>query len=397
MRIPKTKTPLFGLLAQSGLARFANQMSAVVYGWGMLQETGSSLASGLIMASSIGAAMIGTLFAGRLIARFGSRPLVLWGNWVSCGAALAIAYCFTAGLADPMLVALIAAIGAILDGPAAVASETNYPKIARIGRVDLMRFNAWDDGLDHGATLVAPALGAAVIAAVSVSGATWLLVILGFFAAGLVTLALPAFKGASETGNASLRMAFEYLKADTLLFRLTILFCAVIAIFASVELTILPRAIKEAGLAAATLASVLFGIGAGGIGGALLAAPTSRCLQLSSLVALVFALLAASVTIMAFAHTTALFVASGVLAGLGSGLISAPVSTLLQTRPPSALRADVQSLVGALSVAATPASLLLTAWLADAVQIQNIVIVSAACLIALTMLAAFWLSNAKDS
>jgi predicted MFS family arabinose efflux permease len=191
-------------------------------------------------------------------------------------------------------------------------------------------------------------------------------------------------------------MAFQYLAADALLLRLTVLFCAVIAIFASVELMILPRAIKEAGLEAATLASVLFGIGAGGIGGALLAMPFSRLLRLSSLVALVFALLAAAVTVMAVADSPFVFVASGVLAGLGSGLISAPVNTLLQTRPPSTLRANVQSLVGALSVAATPAALLLSAWLADVVQIQIIVIVSAVCLIALSLLAAFWLSKAKD-
>jgi hypothetical protein len=397
MRLPKTKMPFFGMLAQSGLARFANQMSAVVYGWGMLQETGSSFASGLILASSLAALTIGTLFAGRLIARFGSRQVVLWGNWVSFAAALAIAFCFTAGVANPILVAFIAALGAILDGPAGIASETNYPKIARIGRVDLMRLNSFDDGLDHVATLIAPACGAAVIAIVSVTGATWVLAVLGFLAAVLVILALPAFKHTPKAANASLRMAYDHLMGDSLLFRLTVLFCAVIAIFASVEFMILPRAIKDAGLEAATLASVLFGIGIGGIGGALLAAPVSRILQLSWLVALVFALLAASVTVMAVADTPTVFVASGVLAGLGSGLISAPVNTLLQTRPPSSVRADVQSLIGALSVAATPAALLLSAWLADVVPIKIIVIISAVCLMALSLLAAFWLSNANST
>jgi predicted MFS family arabinose efflux permease len=397
MRVPKSKMPFFGMLAQSGLARFANQMSAVVYGWGMLQETGSSFASGLILASSLAALTVGTLFAGRLIARFGSRQVVLWGNWVSFAAALAIAFCFTAGVANPMFVAFIAALGAILDGPAGIASETNYPKIARIGRVDLMRLNAFDDGLDHVATLIAPACGAAVIALVSVTGATWVLAVLGFLAAGMVIVALPAFKHTTEVANASLRMAYDHLMSDTLLLRLTVLFCAVIAIFASVEFMILPRAIKDAGLEAATLASVLFGIGIGGIGGALLAAPVSRILQLSLLVALVFALLAASVTVMAVADTPTAFVTSGVLAGLGSGLISAPVNTLLQTRPPSNVRADVQSLIGALSVAATPAALLLSAWLADVVPIKIIVIVSAFCLMALSLLAAFWLANANST
>lgn len=42
---------MLGLLAQSGHARLSDQMAAIVYGWGLLKETGSSVTSGLVMAA----------------------------------------------------------------------------------------------------------------------------------------------------------------------------------------------------------------------------------------------------------------------------------------------------------------------------------------------------------
>jgi MFS family permease len=390
MRLPHTRIPIYGMLLQSGMARLSDQMSAVVYGWGFLQETGSSLASGIIMASSLIALVIGTLFAGRLIAAFGARRIVLWGNWVSCIAAAMIALCFALGFAGPILVAVIAALGAVLDGPAGIASETNYPAIARMGRFDLMRFNALDDSLDHGASLIAPALGAGAIAAVSVSGAMWFLAGLGLMAAMLSTAVLPAFKSDPKAASVSLRSAYEYLRSDAILFRLTVLFCAVIAIFVSVELVLLPRAISEAGLSSGTLASVLFGAGFGGLGGASAANAVSRRVALPYLAGLVFALLGAGIAIMAFAGTATAFCTSGLLAGAGSGLISAPVATLLQTRPPAALRADVQALAASLSLAATPITVLFYAVLADALDIAVLLAGSAGLMGALTIVAVLW-------
>ena len=77
MQVVKTRKPLFGLLVQSGLGRFADRMAAIVYGWAILQQTGSGLWAGVVIAAHVGVLVIGTLFAGRLIARFGARRVAL--------------------------------------------------------------------------------------------------------------------------------------------------------------------------------------------------------------------------------------------------------------------------------------------------------------------------------
>ena len=50
---------MLGLLTQSGLARLADQMAAIVYGWGLLNDSGSSTSGAMVMAASFAALVIG--------------------------------------------------------------------------------------------------------------------------------------------------------------------------------------------------------------------------------------------------------------------------------------------------------------------------------------------------
>jgi predicted MFS family arabinose efflux permease len=395
MQLPKSRLPVVGLLAQSALARLAVQMAAVVYGWGMLKETGSSFSASLIMAASLAALIFGTMFAGRLIARFGAHQIALTGTWLSCVAAFAIAILFSCGLASPYVIAVIAALGMILDGPAAVATETNYPEIARIGGVNLTRLNALDDALDNSATLVAPAAGAALIAGTSVSVALYALALLGALTALILTFALPRFRIPHHASAAGISKAFHFIRTDRLLFPMTVLLCSMLAIFWALELVILPRAISEAGNGPGTLAASLFAAGVGGLSGAVLSGILANKIRIATLVPLAFAMLAASAALLLLLPAIAPLIASGYLMGLASGLIMAPVTTLYQTRPPKFLRADVQSLSAALVLSATPAALLTSGILIDLVQPSTLVW----CVVAGVVLTAagswIWLSRVE--
>jgi MFS family permease len=175
-------------------------MAAVVYGSGLLEASGSSVGPSLVMAASFGALAIGTFFAGRMIGRFGARPVAIAGLWVSLAAAGLIAALAAMGDADPTIIAIIAAAGAILDDPAGVASETKYPQIARLARFDLVRLNAIDDGLDNTSRLNAPALGALVVSALGLAAGSAMIAIVTLLAATLCTASFPAFRTRSTGG-----------------------------------------------------------------------------------------------------------------------------------------------------------------------------------------------------
>jgi Major Facilitator Superfamily len=390
MRLPRSRLPLYGLLLQSGLARLSDQMAAVVYGWGFLKETGSSAASSMIMASSLAALVGGTFFAGRLIQRFGARNVALSGGWLSVGAASAIAVLYAMDLGNPILIAVIAAIGAILDGPAGVASEVSYPQIARVARFDLVKLNAFDDGLDNVAGLIAPGTAALVLSAFSLLGAMSSLAILGFVAILILTFSMPNFRGSKNRGSKSIGPAIDFIWHDQIIFKLTILFSIAIALFLTIQLLLIPRAIILAGHEENVLAMVLFSAGSGGIAGALLASRIVNLMGIRYIVALAFFLLTMAAGLILGAASILLLCVSGALAGLASGIVSAPIATLYQTRPPLHLRADVQWITGALSLCAAPFAILGAGALADILPLNVLIVGTCASMALLSAITLWW-------
>jgi predicted MFS family arabinose efflux permease len=358
MRILQSVWPMFGLLAQSGLARLSDQMAAVVYGWGLLETSGSSAGPSLVMAASFGALVIGTLFAGRMIRRFGPRFVALAGLWTSLAAAALIAVLTAMGSIDPTVIAIIAAAGAILDGPAGIASETRYPQIARIARFDLVRLNAIDDGLDNAAGMIAPALGALVVSAFGFAAGSAMIAVLSLLAAMLCTASFPAFRTRSNSGG-GVASALRHLADDRLLTSMTLLVAVIIALFVAVELVILPRALLgDDGLGARGLAAFLFSAGLSGIAGALLAVRLAKHLSLASLLSSATALLALGIALSSVGLSWTVLVASGALIGLPAGVVTPAISSLFQLRPPQHLRADLQAILGAIIFSAAPVAIL---------------------------------------
>lgn len=395
MKLVRTDKPLLSLLLQSGLGRFGDHMAGVVYGWGILQQTGSGLWSGLVIASHIGVLVVGTLFAGRLIARFGARRVAITGAWTSAVAAAAVAGLFALGTADPLLIALVAAIGASLDGPANIAAETNYPEVARIARWNLLQLNAFDDGLDNAAALFAPAVGAALVASFGVGAAAGTIAALALASAVIVTMALPGFRNAASEAGLDLGPVLRFMRKDDVLFPMTVLFSLVLGIFLAIELVALPLAVKQSGGAPSIVAAFLAAAAAGSLSGALATVSLRRRLVLGPVVALSFLGLAAGALLLASGTNLWLTIAAGVITGLPSGIVTPIAITLFQSRPPRAMRADVQAVAGALVFAATPVALLLTGAAADSLAVGEVLIAMAAILAALAALALAWLPRLR--
>jgi predicted MFS family arabinose efflux permease len=356
---------LFGLLTQSGLARFADHMAGIVYGWSILQLTGSGFWSGVVIATHGAVLVLGILFAGRLIARFGARRVAITGAWTSALAASMIAALMWSGSATPLAIALVAALGAGLDGPSNIAAETNYPEVTRLARFDLLRLNAIDDGLDNTAALVAPASGAMLLAVIGTNAAVAMIALLMLASAVILTAALPRFRKAPGAGVAGLVPVLKHLYNDRILLPLTALFSLVIAIFAAIQLVVLPLAVKLSGGSPADVASFLAAAAAGSIAGAVTAGTLLARARLRTIAGASFLGLACGATILATGLDPMQLAAAGIVTGFPAGIVTPLAITLYQSRPPKAYRADVQSIAGALILSAAPLAIVVAGFVAD--------------------------------
>jgi macrolide resistance protein len=382
---------MIGLLTQSGLTRLADQMSAVVYGWGILQTTGSALSAGLVTSASLAALVLGTLFSGRIIARFGSRPVALAGAWTSATMAIIISLLFWLGEPSPLMIAGLAALAAVLDGPMAISTETNYPQVARLARVDLVRLNGADDGLDHVAGLIAPATGAALVALGGIELGVTALAALSLMGAIVLTISMPAFRVPGGAQTVDLRDAFRNIRSDKLLLPLVVLFSLVVALLFAFQLVILPLLIQETGGNSGLLALFLASSAMGGIAGAMSAEWFAAKMQLRAVIALSFAFLAAGVALFMGGVDEMRLLVSGITMGLPAGILSPIAAALFQTRPPKALRADVQAVATTAILGVAPAAMLTAGLVADNVPHDVLLLIKTAALAALAIIALLWL------
>lgn len=379
---------MVGLLAQSGLMRLADQMAAVVYGWSILEETGSGGEAGAVIAASFGVLILGAFFAGRLIARFGARPIALTGAWLSACAAAAIASLFVLDAATPFSVAILAALGAALDGPAGIATETNYPTMARLGRVGVLRLNAFDDGLDHVASLIAPAAGAALVAFAGAEAGTIAVALLALAAAVVLTVSLPSFRATPGAGAVRLRAVLAHLWRDRLLFALTVLLSLALGLFFALQLVLLPLTLVATGSGPEPLAAFMAATGAASIAGAAAAGFARTQVPLRATFAAAFVLLALGAAMLTTGSGEKQLALAGALMGLPAGIVSPVAATLYQTRPPKVLRADMQAVTGAFIFAGAPIAVLLTGVLADRFGAPPLMLAIAAALLLLAACAA---------
>jgi predicted MFS family arabinose efflux permease len=391
MRVPGTRWPMLALLTKSGLARMSDQMTAIVYGYGMLRETGTSMSGGLVMAASLLALVVGSLFAGRLIARFGARSIALGGSWLSVAAAAAIALLLGMGQADPVLIAALAATGAVLDGPSAIASEVHYPQVARLGRFNLIKLNAIDDGLDSSATLIAPACGVALVTIFGLVGGAFSVMALGFLGALVLTVGFPRFGPVRAASSVSMAVVFSAIRQDRLLSGLTVLFSITVAVFTALQLVVLPRLLHGVAGGAELLTLFLVCGGLAALCGAGASHTAANRLSLRCLLALAFTLLAAGAALPATSTATPVIGLSAVLCGLPAGVIAPLAASIYQIRPPRALRADVQAVSGALIFAVAPLAVLAASLAVDALPAGPVTAVLAVFMAGLAVCAARFL------
>jgi putative ABC transport system permease protein len=348
------------LMARTGISRLADQMGTIIYVWAAL-EAGGALWAGIVGAAAFATAAFGAAFGGPLVGRLGGPPIFLAAGIANALGAALLAWLLLTGTAAPWMIAALVGASALLDMPAIVAAENRRPPLARLARLRLFRVNAWDDLLEQGATVAGPALGGVALLALGAGHAALVVAMLAgaAFLATLATLrAVRAPKRVPPPVWSALRAAAGVLRRDGATAWALALAAAGLSLFLAIEIVVLPAAVRAAGGGPkeATLFLATLGLGAilGGASLALLGARVER-MPMGWLFAVGLTGLAAGTVAVALAPLDqAALAGGGLLAGLAVAPLSPLVATLVQTRPPRALRADALGMSQAAMLAGAP-------------------------------------------
>lgn len=347
--------PFFGVLAAGGFARLANAAAAVAYPWLALDLGGPALA-GLTAAVILAPVALGHLFAGVVVERFGVRTCALVGEGASSASALMIAALASLQLLTAPAFLILAAAGALLDGPARGANQARWPEIARLARIPLPRATALDASTDHLALLLGPPAAGLAIAVFGAHAAVWLvggLALIGFIG---VAMAMPAFRprGGEAATLKGVVLGVRCIAAIPLLWVVTAIAAVAVAAFSALESVVLPAVAQAAPAGAAGLTAYLVGAGLGALLGASAMAAFGKTPRLSWFFPLALAGMAAGVNLLAVLTSVEGMAIAGLIVGVSYGGLGPALNTAFLTLPPTHLRAHVGGVSTALSMALAP-------------------------------------------
>lgn len=361
MRIAKSLWPYVGLQTVSVTFNLGNAIAGLVYPWLVYDLTGSAGWMGVVATLILLPAIAGTALGGEVAERLGIRLTAIVSVAFGAFSSALIAGFYGADLLTIWLLAGLALLGAVLDGPGGVAIELRVPEIARIARLPLIRANAIDDLIDNGAAIAGPALGAVLVAITSTQVVLWLVAVLNVLGAVLVLISVPRFRlrrvKASPIASvaAGLRFVWRARRLRTAL----LLAGFGTGIFIALGAVVLPATLRAEGQSAAGLGLFLLmtSVGAIAINGVL--AVLGRTPSLRAVFVSAFVGLALGVCLLGFDRSTWALGASGAILGLAAGPLGPVFMTLLQSSAPKELRANVIGLSTSLLLVSAPVMTLL--------------------------------------
>lgn len=386
--------PLFGSLAAGAFATVGNAVALFVLPWFVLTLTGSAVWTGLAAAAGVAPMIVGALIGGGLVDRFGPRRIAASGDLLSALAVGAVPLLYQAdALNIGGLIALIA-LGAAMDGPAAIAAESRHPELARLAGIRLERIKAIDELIENAGALIGPAAAGAAIAMFGMQSALWMTAGCSLVAAILDVISLPTRRrsgGLNEPaiGLDGVREALGFLRKDQLIPSLIVLGTLFGAVFGALQAVVMPAFFKEAGQSVVDLGLLLSATATGAIGGTIAYSVWGARLGNRSMLLVGCAVQTVTIFSLSFMPPTPILLAVGAVAGMAIGPIAPIVATATLRRVPARLRGRVLGVTEAFELAAIPFGLVLAGVAVEAFGASILLVSTAAALGVLTLVAMF--------
>nr|WP_205707889.1 MFS transporter [Kineococcus vitellinus] len=391
---------MWTVLAAHTTSSAGNAATAIALPLFVLQTTGSTALTGVVGAAAIAPVVIGGIFGGVLVDRFGHRRTSVVSDAFGAVTIAAVPLLHaTLGLPFWALLVLVVATG-LLDTPGQAARHAMLPELAAEAGVPLERATGWMDAAERAARLVgAPAAGAATSllgapAVLAVDALTFVL------AAVLIAGAVPgAWPGPQQTGPAGpavapaqqaaplggvrgylreLRFGVDLVRSDRLLLAVIALVAVTNAFDAAYSSVVLPvYATRRLG-GGADLGLLVGAFGAGAVAGAFAFGAVGARWSRRTVFTSAFLLTGAPrFALLALDPGLPVLLAGAALSGIAAGAINPILGAAQLERVPAGARARVAGVVGAGAWAAMPVGILGAGLWLETGSLTTLLIVSA--------------------
>ena len=363
------RAPLLAMLAGSGVSLTGNSVALVAIPWFVLESTGSAALTGLTAAATVLPNVISGALAGVLVDRVGHRRASVLADLTS---ALAVALIpllhLTVGLAVWQIIVLVF-MGALLDVPGFSARQALLPDLAERARMPLERANSLNSAVHRGSQLAGPLLAGVLITTAGVTWALWLNAATFLISAVVIAAFVPRPERTVEpepvTYLQQLRRGLRFLREDPVM-RFVLLLTALSNLLASPVFAVgLPVYAKEVLQTALGLGVVLASLATGALVGTLGYAAFGHRLPRRATLLLAFLLSGAPLGLLAFIDSLPIAALVLALVGLAAGPLNPLISTLVQERTASGMRAQMFGTVIAVAWVAMPVGMLLAGTIAE--------------------------------
>ena len=374
-----SRRPVYLLLFASLVAAAGNGISIVAFPWLVLQHRGSALDASIVAGAASLPLLFSTLLAGTAVDFLGRKRISILSDVLS-GATVAaipiVAITFGVAAVNVVVLAAMAALGALFDPAGITARESMLPEAAARAGWTLDRTNGLYEATVNVAYIAGPGLGGLLIATIGGINTMW--VTAGAFALSIVAVSVLRLEGAGspaaherpESVRSGMAEGLRFVWNQRVLRTLALIDLAMTALYLPMESVLFPKYFTDRD-EPAELGWVLMALSIGGLIGALAYPLMLRHLSRRVILLIATLTLGVCTAVISFLPPLALILLLVAAVGLVYGPIAPIYNYVMQTNAPPQLRGRVVGVMTSLAYAAGPLGFMLAGPLADAFGLRT--------------------------
>jgi H+ antiporter protein len=373
-----SRRPVYLILSAALVASAGNGISIVAFPWLVLQRNGDALDASIVAAAASLPLLFSTLIAGTAVDFLGRRRISILSDLLSGASVAAIpvlAIAFGAQSVNVVVLATLAALGAVFDPAGITARESMLPEAAARAGWSLDRINGLYEATFNVAYIVGPGLGGLLIATLGGINTMW--VTAGCFGLSIIAISVLRLEGAGppideqrpESVWAGMVEGLRFVWNVKVLRTLALVDLAMTGLYLPMESVLFPKYFTDRN-APAELGWVLVALSVGGLIGALGYPLLVRHLTRRAIVLTATLTLGVCTAIISFLPLLAVILLLCALVGLVYGPIAPIYNYVMQTKSPPQLRGRVVGVMTSLAYAAGPLGFMLAGPLVDATGLR---------------------------
>jgi H+ antiporter protein len=366
--------PLVVILFAALMAGAGNGISIVAFPWLVLQRNGSALDASIVAMAATIPLLVATLIAGASVDYLGRKRVSMMSDALSALSVAAVpvlALTFGVQVVNVVVLACLAALGALFDPAGMTARETMLPEAATRAGWTLDHANSVYEAVFNLSYIVGPGLGGLLIATLGGVNTMW--VTASAFVLSIIAISTLRLEGAGTPDAnalpdgiwAGIVEGLHFVWNNKVLRTLAIIDLAATGLYMPMESVLFPKYFTDRN-EPAQLGWVLMALSVGGLVGALGYAVLSKHMRRRTVMLTAVLTLGVAMTIIAFLPPLPLILVLCAIVGFVYGPIAPIYNYVMQTRAPQHLRGRVVGVMGSLAYAAGPLGLVLAGPLADA-------------------------------